>query len=116
MMQIDTDIHEMRGSATLAAIHNRLDLLENQVADLERALATRDLLMKRARKDDEPIILPPGALSVPARTSAKSIVPLPVPRVDPSALPIRNTRRWQTPVFAGASLLAIALLAVEVVG
>ena len=113
MMQIEPDLHEMRGSATLAAIHNRLDLLENQVADLERALAASEQAMKRARKDDEPIILPPGSLSAPVRTAA--LLPVPMSKVDRSAQPASTASRWRKPVVAGASLLAIALLAVEVV-
>ncbi len=108
MMRIETD-HDANGNATMAAIHNRLDLLENQVASLERALVARDLMVRRGSKGDEPIILPSVYPSPVARSS------LPV-KIVPVHKPENGSGKWRSPLLAGAGMVAAALLAIGIIG
>ncbi|MGQ2906837.1 MAG: hypothetical protein ACT6QU_02670 [Aliihoeflea sp.] len=113
MLQVGNN-HHADDNATMAAIHNRLDLLESQIATIERALVARDLMMKRTSRDDEPIIVP-------------SVYPTPLVR---AALPVRTAvdrapiandavavraNRWRSPFLAGAGMLAATLLAIEII-
>jgi hypothetical protein len=115
MMQIETD-HDGNGNATLAAIHNRLDLLEDQVASLERALVARDLMVRRGSNDSDPIILP----SVYPSSLGRSVLPVGValePQTIAPAEAAKNAgRKWRSPLLAGAGMIAATLFAIGIIG
>lgn len=115
MMHIETD-HDANGNATLAAIHNRLDLLENQIASLERALVARDLMVRRGSNGSEPIVLP----SVYPPSIARSVVPvggdLEPQSIAPAEVTKNAGRKWGSPLLAGAGVIAATLIAVGIIG
>lgn len=96
-----------RDDRTIDAIHNRIDLLENQVARLERllegqALGTGRPLEITVERDERPSAIPAAPIRLHQQSALRP--------GSAAAMP------WRSPLVAGVSMLLAALLAVEVLG